>query len=140
MIKIEENQIEEFYELISKSDLMSINTSKSTLFFPIGLESIQTTESEPVMLLEEKDRVGMSGSKRFVRTGLVVMPYVNENGDDVTKLEIGYITTEYAVPFIIKDHYRYLRKSSLKQKDVGKLQNLEAYLVRNEYVLGTFKY
>jgi len=140
MIKIEEKQIEAYYNLIYKSDLMNINTTKSTLFFPIGLEDVQTDDSQPVLLLEEKDRVAVTGSKRFLRTGLVIMPYTDGEGNEHVKLELAYVTTEWAVPFIIKDHYRYLRTVKLRKKEVNKLQELEAYLLRNDYILGTFNY
>ena len=140
MIKIEEKQIEAYYNLIYKSDLMNINTTKSTLFFPIGLEDVQTDDSQPVLLLEEKDRVAVTGSKRFLRTGLVIMPYIDGEGNEHVKLELAYVTTEWAVPFIIKDHYRYLRTVKLRKKEVNKLQELEAYLLRNDYILGTFNY
>jgi hypothetical protein len=133
---IEESKIQEYYDLILKSDLAQMNSTKATLFFPLFQEEAVDQTEEGLILLEAKK----TGSIKFIRPGFILATYEDDDKNEVKRLDLAYVTTEYATLFNIKDHYRYLKAPVLKKKDILKLSELECYLVRNETILGTFKY
>jgi hypothetical protein len=136
MKTIEEKTIREYHDLILKSELTNMNILKATLFFPVLQgEEIDKTD-EGVILLEAKK----TGAIKYIRPGFILAEYTDNAGDIIKKLDFAYVTTEYATPFNIKDHYKFLSRTSLKRKELEKLVDLECYLVRNETILGTFKY
>jgi hypothetical protein len=136
MKTIEEKTIKEYHNLILKSELTNMNMIKATLFFPVlqGEEIDETDEG--IILLEAKK----TGAIKYVRPGFILADYLDEAGNTVKKLDLAYVTTEYATPFNIKDHYKFLSGTNLKKKELEKLEDLECYLIRNETILGTFKY
>lgn len=136
MKQIEITNIEEYYNLIIKSELANMNSTKATLFFPIFQEEAIDQTEEGIILLEVKK----TGRIKYIRPGFILAHYVDDEGNDVPQLDLAYVTTEYATVFNIRDHYKYLRNATLKKKDIKKLEELECYLVHNETILGTFKY
>ena len=136
MTQIEEKKLQLYYDLILASELANMNSTKATLFFPIKQEEALDQTEEGLILLEAKK----TGSIKFIRPGFVLATYLDDEGNEVKRLDLAYVTTEYATAFNIRDHYKYLRSTIIKKKDLEKLQDLECYLIRNETILGTFKY
>ena len=134
-MKIEKKDMKDIYNLILKSDLMTI-AGKSVLFFPIDSGERVEETSDGIILLEVKKE----GSFNLVKPGFISVVTEDIDGKIFTTLELGYVTTEYAVPFDIVEYHEFMKKPKLGRKEIDKLSKYDCFLVRKENVIAEFKY
>jgi len=134
-MKIEIQKMTEIYNLIIKSDLLTI-TGKSELFFPIDSGERIEESSDGLLLLEIKKE----GSFNLVKPGFLTQEYLDSENVEHTALDLGYVSTEYAVPFDICEFHELIKKPKLSKREIEKLSKYDCFLVRKENVIGQFKY
>jgi len=134
-MKIQKEKMKEIYDLILRSDLMTV-AGKSQLFFPVDSGERVEETSDGLLLLEVKKE----GSFNLVKPGFITVNFADENGKIATSLELGYVSTEYSVPFDIIEYHEFLRKSKLGKKEIQRLAQYDCFLVRKENIVAEFKY
>ena len=128
MRNIKSEEIKDFIKLIKKSDIASIIPNKGYLFFPIEEAEIEVETEYNIILLEEP--VAKTGRNLLLKSGILIKSF-----EDIS---IAYVTMDYPYEFSVAKFFNMLPNPVTKSESIKFLSELNAKLIREEYVLTEF--
>jgi hypothetical protein len=130
-MRIKHEEMSKFKEIITKLELSpSYNEEKSALFFPLDADVVNEEKDTGIILLETKKE----GFIKFVLPGFTLYSL----GQIYTKLS--YATVEYAIPFNLEQHIRYLSQHPFTEEEIAWLCQYECVMIPKQQVLLSFDY
>lgn len=131
---INENELKKYVKRLESVPFAPVAKSSATFFF--GIDTGKTVD-DGQFVMEVKDKKE-TGSAASVKPGLVLLKEEDAKGRLYTKVVLAYADINYSPKFNL-DAYLDFVEAKINKKDRALLTELDAYLVKPEYIFAEFE-
>ena len=131
---INENELKKYAKRLENVPFAPVAKSSAAFFF--GIDTGKTVD-DGQFVMEVKDKKE-TGSAASVKPGLVLLKEKDAKGRLYTKVVLAYADINYSPKFNL-DAYLDFVEAKINKKDRAFLTELDAYLVKPEYIFAEFE-